>query len=112
MDISKTDSRVRRIMDLKCPSSGESEKILWSNLDELKPTDEIKFVVGTNEDLYWAADIIDRYHLIGKCPLLFSPVFEKMDLQTLAEWILSSGLPVRMQIQMHKFIWHPDTKGV
>ena len=112
MDISEVDQRVSIIMDLKCPSSGESEKMLWSNLDHIKPRDEIKFVVGTNEDLDWATTVIDRYHLAAKCTLLFSPVFGKMDHQKLAEWILKSGLPVRMQLQMHKFIWHPDAKGV
>jgi 7-carboxy-7-deazaguanine synthase len=111
MDISPVDPRVRRIMDIKCPSSGESEKVRWSNIKELTKNDEVKFVVGTEEDLEWAKDITLKYGLTDICPVIFSPVFARMDNRFLAEWILASGLPVRMQIQLHKQIWDPAARG-
>jgi 7-carboxy-7-deazaguanine synthase len=112
LDISTTDSRVKRIMDIKCPSSGESDKILWENIKHLKNTDEIKFVVSTSDDLSWAQQIIEKYNLTKICPVIFSPVYGEMDNEILAQWIMQSGLPVRMQIQLHKQIWSPQTRGV
>ena len=112
MDISQVDKRVGRIMDLKCPSSGESDKVLWTNLDHISEKDELKFVIGDREDFVWAAKVIREKALEGKCSLLISPVFGKMDNEQLAKWVLDEGLEVRMQLQMHKYIWEPDRKGV
>jgi len=112
MDISKVDQRVKRIMDLKCPSSGESGKMYWKNLEVLTDSDEVKFVIGNREDYDWAKTIVNDHQLGVKCTVLFSPVFDKMNYKDLAEWILRDHLPVRMQLQIHKFIWPPDMRGV
>jgi 7-carboxy-7-deazaguanine synthase len=111
MDISRVDKRVKIIMDIKCPSSGESGKVLWSNIPHLKDKDEVKFVLGSEQDLEWAGNVIKTYGLIEICPVIFSPVFRTMNNRTLAEWILASRLPVRMQIQLHKHIWDPEARG-
>jgi 7-carboxy-7-deazaguanine synthase len=129
-DISPIDSRVRRIMDLKCPSSGEVARNLISNLAHLKATDEIKFVIGTREDYEWAKAQIVEHNLATKCPLLFSwvhplapeqqnPVLKKVPAglapisrKELAEKIIADALPVRFQIQQHKIIWSPEQRGV
>jgi 7-carboxy-7-deazaguanine synthase len=112
MDISETDPRVKRIMDIKCPSSGESEKILWKNIDFLKNEDEVKFVVGQQDDLEFAKNSIEKYKIYNRCPVIISPVFDKLNNQEIAEWILQNHLPVRMQIQLHKVIWEPSARGV
>lgn len=112
-DIGGVDRRVRRIMDIKCPSSGESAKNRWENIDHLKQTDEVKFVIGGREDYQWALNVISKYKLNNICPVLFSPVYGKMNLRQLAEWILQDSLPnVRMQLQMHKYIWPTEQRGV
>jgi Organic radical activating enzymes len=129
-DISQIDSRIRRIMDLKCPSSGEVDRNRWQNIDHLKATDEIKFVIGTVEDYEWAKQQIERHQLASRCPLLMSWV-EPLAAQQqhaslkkvphgqtpitrreLAERIISDALPVRFQVQMHKVIWPKDARGV
>jgi 7-carboxy-7-deazaguanine synthase len=112
MDISLIDSRVVRIMDIKCPGSGESEKVRWENIGHLRPTDEVKFVIADRADYDWARGVIDEYQLNQKCTVLFSPVFGRMDNVTLVEWILEDRLYVRFQLQMHKYIWHPAKRGV
>ena len=112
MDIGKIDSRVYRIVDIKCPSSGESEKVYWKNLEILNDRDEVKFVIGNQDDYEWAKAVIEKYRLGGKYTILFSPVYGKMDNRQLAENILRDRLPVRMQLQMHKYIWSPETRGV
>ena len=130
LDISGVDPRVRRIMDLKCPSSGEVERNRWENLPHLKPTDEIKFVIGTLEDYQWAKQKIAEHRLDSLCPLLCSWVHplapEQQDRtlkkvpagqtpisrRDLAEQIIADALPVRFQIQQHKVIWPPEQKGV
>lgn len=112
MDISGVDNRVQRIMDIKCPGSGESDKNLWSNIPHLTPKDQLKFVLSNRDDYDWAKDILLRHDLIAICPVLFSPVFGSLDNQQLAEWILEDRLDVRYQLQLHKYIWHPQTKGV
>jgi len=129
-DIALVDPRVRRIMDLKCPSSGESARNRWENLAHLQQTDEIKFVVGTVEDYQWAKETIAKHKLDAACPLLFSWVHplapEQQDKslkrvppgQTaisrleLAERITADALPVRFQVQLHKVIWPPAERGV
>jgi 7-carboxy-7-deazaguanine synthase len=112
MDISEIDLRVKRIMDIKCPSSGESEKMLWENIEYLKEEDEVKFVVGDREDLDFAKEYIEKFKLYARCPVIISPVFDKINNQEIAEWILKNNLPVRMQIQLHKIIWEPSARGV
>ena len=129
-DISQVDARVHRIMDLKCPSSGEVERNRLENLKHLKPTDEIKFVIGTQQDYDWAKQTIAEHKLDAICPLLISWVhplapeqqdksLKKVPLgqtpisrQQLAEKIIADALPVRFQIQMHKVIWPPEQRGV
>lgn len=111
MDISKVDHRVRRIMDLKCPSSGESEKMLWSNINHLRSKDEVKFVAGDSDDLNWIEAVLKKYRINEICTVLISPVHGRMSNRRLADWILEKSLPVRMQIQMHKQIWEPDARG-
>jgi 7-carboxy-7-deazaguanine synthase len=112
MDISKVDKRVVIIMDLKCPSSGESDKVYWPNLRQLKSTDQLKFVVGDKQDFNWAKMQIKKYKMISRCELLMAPVFGKLDYARLADWILKEQLPLRLQIQLHKHIWHPEKRGV
>jgi 7-carboxy-7-deazaguanine synthase len=130
LGIGGVDPRVHRIMDLKCPSSGEVEANRWSNLAELRVTDEIKFVVGTVEDYAWMRKMIARHDLARICPLLVSwaspleghqqdpslkPVPRgqtRLERRELAERILADGLPVRFQLQLHKVLWPPDQRGV
>jgi 7-carboxy-7-deazaguanine synthase len=112
MPIKDVDERVKIIMDLKCPSSGMMNKNLYENIDHLKKDDEVKFVIGNREDYDWMKEIIVKYHLQNKCTLLASVVFRKLEPLTLVNWILEDKLEVRFQLQMHKFIWHPETKGV
>ena len=112
MDISQVDKRVKRIMDIKCPSSNESHKMFWPNIEKLNSNDQVKFVIGNFEDYRFAKEIINKYHLNEICIILLSPVFGELNAQELAEWILEDNLPVRMQLQMHKFIWEPETRGV
>ena len=112
LSIKEIDSRVKIIMDLKCPSSGMEKKNLFENLKYLKPTDELKFVIGNREDYDWTIEELNKYHLQGKCEILFSVVFGKLESVELVNWILEDRLDVRFQLQMHKYIWHPQTKGV
>jgi 7-carboxy-7-deazaguanine synthase len=111
-DISQIDSRVSIIMDVKCPGSGMTDRMRWGNMEHLSQKDEVKFVLMDHTDYEWAKNIVKQYSLGEKCPVLFSPVFGSLDLQPLAEWILSDRLPVRFQVQLHKLIWDPETPGV
>jgi len=111
-DVSRVDPRVHIIMDLKCPDSGECEGNLWANLDVLKPTDQIKFVVASRRDFEWAEEIIRTHDLDRRFIVLLSPVFSAVAPVQLAEWLLASGLNVRMQLQLHKYIWDPQARGV
>jgi 7-carboxy-7-deazaguanine synthase len=113
VDVTPVDRRVHIIMDLKCPDSGECAGNLWANLDALKPTDEIKFVVASRGDFDWAADVTRRERLDERFVVLFSAVFGRVTPLELATWLLESGLQrARMQLQMHKFIWDPQARGV
>ena len=118
VDISPLDPRVHRIMDLKCPGSGESSKNLWSNLDHLDERDELKFVITDRRDYEWARDVVrerglDRRLAEGTIRAIhFSPAWGDLDLQDLAAWILEDRLPVRYQIQLHKVVWGAETIGV
>ena len=129
-DIALIDPRVRRIMDLKCPSSGEAKRNRRENISQLKATDEVKFVIGTVEDYEWAKEQIEAHQLERRCPLLFAwvhplapaqqdpslkpvpPGQTLISRQELAERIIAEALPVRFQAQLHKIIWPPDRKGV
>ncbi len=96
---------VIRVMDIKCPGSGMTNFMYWENIHDLQPIDEVKFVISDRYDYQWAKNIITKYQLLKRCQVLFSPVFEQLDLRTLAEWILTDELEVRLQPQLHKFIW-------
>jgi 7-carboxy-7-deazaguanine synthase len=111
--IKDVPSDVIRIMDVKCPGSGESDKNHWENLDLLTARDEVKFVIRDRSDYEFAKDIVARYQLVDRvAAVLFSPVHGVLAAQDLAQWILSDRLPVRLQLQAHKYIWSPDTRGV
>ncbi len=112
LDIATTDSRVKRIVDFKCPSSAMMKKNMWENARHLKSGDEVKFVIGSREDYDWSKEKIREYNIDAACPVLMSVVFGKLEPVQLAEWILKDGLNVRYQLQMHKYIWHPETRGV
>ena len=112
-DLARVDPRVIKIMDLKCPGSGECERIRWSNLDHLTPRDEIKFVIADRHDYEWARAETNRNRLADRVnAVLMSPVFGEIDPAELARWILDDRLPVRMQLQMHKHIWSPTARAV
>ena len=112
LPIKDIDTRVKIIMDLKCPSSGMEKKNLYENIQYLKKNDELKFVIGNREDYEWTIQIIKKNILQGKCEILFSVVFGELEPVELVSWILEDNLDVRFQLQMHKYIWHPETKGV
>lgn len=112
VDVSRVDPRVVKIMDLKCPGSGEVGKNLYDNIRHLDKKDEVKFVIADRADFDWAKQMMGEYQLANVCAVLFSPVWGKLLLKTLAEWILADRLPVRMQTQWHKQIWGPETRGV
>ena len=110
-DISALDPRVIRIMDLKCPASGECKKNLWSNLDHLRPVDEVKFVVADRGDYDWALDTIRRHSLEGRTGLLLSTAFGKIAPAQVVEWMLDDRLRARFQLQLHKYIWDPNDRA-
>ena len=113
LSIEAVPDGVVRIMDVKCPGSGEVDRIDWSNLDRLKPLDEVKFVIKDRIDYEFARDVVARHRLPERtAAVLFSPVHGVMEPQALAEWILEDRLPVRLQLQAHKYIWDPATRGV
>lgn len=112
LSISEVDPRVKRIVDFKCPSSKMMKKNLWENVQHLKEGDEVKFVVGNREDYEWAKQMIDQNDISKRCPVLMSVVFGEFEPLQLAEWILADKLDVRFQLQMHKYIWSPETRGV
>ncbi|MGH8012556.1 MAG: radical SAM protein [Candidatus Binataceae bacterium] len=112
-DISGVDPRVIRIVDIKCPGSGESARNRWSNLAHLGVHDEVKFVLTDRRDYEWARAVIERERLPSRVnAVLMSPAFGELEAVALAHWILQDRLPVRMQLQMHKYIWPPNTRGV
>lgn len=118
VDVGGLDPRAHRIMDLKCPGSGEESRNRWANLDHLTARDEIKFVVAGLEDLEWACDVVRRRGLDQRVTagslraLLVSPVWGLENVDAVAEAVLASGLPLRFQTQLHKHIWGPDRAGV
>jgi 7-carboxy-7-deazaguanine synthase len=114
LPIIDVDPRCVRIVDVKCPSSGEAEKHLFENLLHLTAQDEVKFVIADRGDYDYAVRILSEYKpmLAAVRPPLFSPVFGRMEPAMLAQWIMEDGLPVRMQLQLHKIIWDPQRRGV
>ena len=112
-DISVVDPRVHVIMDLKTPSSGEQLKNRLANIPHLAEKDEVKFVIGSEEDYEWARGMVREHGLDEKCgTVLFSPVFGKIESRDIVDWIVRDKLDVRFQLQMHKFIWEPEKQGV
>jgi 7-carboxy-7-deazaguanine synthase len=112
VDTARVDPSVRIILDVKCPGSGMTDRMHWPNVERLRPQDEAKFVIQDRIDYDWAKSILDRFRLTERCSVLFSPVFNFLDPRHLTEWMLADRLPVRLQLQMHKYIWAPDMKGV
>jgi 7-carboxy-7-deazaguanine synthase len=112
-DVSVVDRRVHVVMDLKCPDSGEGHRNRWANLEALKPTDEIKFVIASRADWDWTGRVIREHRLDERFTCLVSCVFGSVKPVELVEWLLASGLPrVRFQLQMHKYVWDPKARGV
>ena len=111
-DVSKLDPRVIRVMDLKCPASGECEKNLWSNLEHLRPFDEVKLVIANRGDYEWALAVIREHRLEERVRLLISTAFGLLDPKLLVEWMLGDKLRARFQLQLHKYVWAPDARGV
>ncbi len=105
LSIKEVDPRIKIILDIKTPESGEEKKNDWENLTLIHLKDEIKFVLCSREDYEWAKKILEQYNLTKKCSVLFSPVYQVLDATDLGNWILKDQLPVRMQIQLHKFLW-------
>ena len=102
------DSRVCTVMDIKTPASGEADKNLWSNLEQLKAKDQIKFVICDQDDYHWMKTIADIHDLYHRCEVLVSPSFGEIDHRQLAEWILEDKLPFRYQLQLHKLLWDDE----
>ena len=111
--ITRVPAAVLKIVDVKCPASGEADKNDWANLDRLAPHDEVKFVVQDRTDYEFAKDVIARHGLAARAGAVpMSPVHGVLDPKTLSEWMLADRLPARLQLQLHKFIWSPTTRGV
>lgn len=112
VSVAKVPERVIKILDVKCPGSGEVAKNLWDNLDHLHPHDEVKFVLADRADYEWSRDVLQRRDIHKKAQVLFSPVYDTLGLKELAAWVLDDNLPVRVQTQLHKIIWGKDAIGV
>jgi len=110
--LSGLDPRAVKIMDVKCPSSGEHEKMHWENFRRLGGRDEVKFVISNREDYEYAKDVLQKHHVEARRKALFSPAFGALSPELLAQWILEDALDVRLQLQIHKLVWGPERKGV
>lgn len=108
------DPRAAIILDIKCPGSGEAARNHWPNLERLRPNlDEVKFVIADRADWEYALKMIDEHQLIERCKaVLISPAWGQIDLKELADWVSASGLAIRMQLQLHKYVWGPEARGV
>ena len=113
MPIDDVPEPVRIILDVKCPGSGEAGRMHWPNLDRLRPTSEVKFVIRDRADFEYACDVVRRHQLDERAgAVLFSPVFGVLAPDVLVDWLLESAVPARVQLQAHKYIWAPETRGV
>lgn len=112
LDIGEVDPRVRRIVDVKCPGSGEADHNFWPNLDRLRSGDELKFVLADEADYQWARALVEERGLASSVPVHFSPVHSTLEPTDLAAWILRDRLPVRLQLQLHKLLWGAEATGV
>lgn len=112
LPVDGVDERVHRIIDLKCPGSGEEAANRWTILDQLRPTDQIKFVIADRRDYEWARDVIGRHRLCSRIRVLVSPVHGELAPRDLAAWVLADKLEVRFQLQLHKYVWPAETRGV
>jgi 7-carboxy-7-deazaguanine synthase len=112
LDISQVDRRVVRIVDIKCPDSGQAHRILWSNIQELRGDDELKFVIASRTDYDFAKQTIETHLLSDRCIVILSPAAGGVEAADLAEWIIQDKLPVRLGIQLHKIIWPDADRGV
>ena len=112
LPIGAVDARVHRILDVKCPGSGMADHNVWANMELLTSRDEVKFVVADQLDFTWALEVIKRFRLAERLPVLISPVFGQVALQEAAAWILATRLPLRLNPQLHKYIWGPEVRGV
>ena len=112
LPVKKVPKSVVKIIDFKCPGSGMAKKNLWSILNDIQSTDEIKFVIKDKADFVWAEQKVMKYKLDKTNPVIFSPVFNELKYEQLAEWVKDSKLKIRMQIQLHKHIWSPELTGV
>lgn len=110
IDISDVDTRVMRVLDIKTPGSKEAHRNKWENIELILPHDQIKFVICNEEDYIWSKDMLAQYKLAGRCEVLFSPSHEELHPGQLADWIVRDNLPVRLQVQLHKYLWG-DVKG-
>jgi 7-carboxy-7-deazaguanine synthase len=111
--IARVPAAVIKVIDVKCPGSGEAEKNDFANLDRLAPHDEVKFVIADRADYNYAREVVGRHRLAGRCAaILFSPVHGVLDPKTLSEWMLADRVSARLQLQLHKYIWSPTTRGV
>ena len=112
LSLARVDPRVVKIVDVKCPGSGEADKNRWENLSFLTSQDEVKFVFCDQQDYKWACTKVREHSLDSRFSVLFSPAFGQLDARMLAQWIVSDGLGVRLQLQLHKLIWGLDAQGV
>jgi 7-carboxy-7-deazaguanine synthase len=112
LDIAGVDPRVHRIVDVKCPASGEAAANRWANLDLLTPRDEVKLVIADQADYRWARDLVRGRRLAERCPVHLAPVHGRLEVADLAAWVLADRLPVRLQLQLHKLVWGAETRGV
>jgi 7-carboxy-7-deazaguanine synthase len=112
VDISVVPNGVIKIMDVKCPGSGEEARMLWKNLELLNKTDQVKFVITDRNDYDWSKEIIKNRQLLNQLEILFAPAYNFLDEATLAEWILADRLEVRLQVQLHRMIWPGRKRGV
>jgi 7-carboxy-7-deazaguanine synthase len=105
LDVSEVDERVIKVVDIKTPGSGEHARNHYENLDQLRTHDQVKFVICDRADFEWSVDMMNRYALAGRCEVVFSPAHGQQDATELADWVLEAQLPVRMQVQLHKYLW-------
>jgi len=105
LDVSAVNVRVVKVMDLKTPGSGEADKNYWQNIEHLSPQDQVKFVLCDRDDYDWAKKIVEKYRLLSRCEILFSPSYGQLKAKTLATWILDDKLQIRFQLQLHKILW-------